>query len=265
MAASKTRAQKQLDEILTKYSGREFIKTDPIQVPHRYRYREDQELTAFIAAIFSFGNVASILRTLDSLLTPLGPRPFQALRQISSGELSHWLKPHYYRFYSSHDIEFLFRRLREIIEKAPLQSLFESQWQKSSSNSYLEKLSQVRRVFLEGAPSSPGLKFMFPDPLAGAAKRLHMFMRWMVRKDEVDLGLWQFASTSELVVPLDTHVFQICRHLGLTRLKSPSLKAVLEITERLKSFDAQDPIKYDFAICRVGVLKQKKEFLTLAR
>jgi uncharacterized protein (TIGR02757 family) len=107
-----------------------------------------------------------------------------------------------------------------------------------------------------GLPKNAGVRFFFPNPETGAAKRLNMLMRWMVRPDDgVDLGLWGFASTRDLVMPLDTHIFRIGRHLGWTGRRTPGFNAALDITRSLARFDPEDPVKYDFALSRLGILE----------
>ena len=105
---------------------------------------------------------------------------------------------------------------------------------------------------------SHGIKFMFPDPMKGSAcKRMNLFLRWMIRKDELDFGLWNEIPTSKLIIPVDTHVAQICKKLKLTNRKNVSWKMAEEITEKLKQFDENDPVKYDFAICHIGMRNLK--------
>jgi len=250
--------QSEFDRALATFSHRDFLSTDPLQIPHRYHDKKDQECTAFIAATFAFGNVRSILATLQKVLEPLGPEPVNTLIEWRPGQIKAFSKGLYYRFFSASDIESLFMTLRHIYRTSPkgLESLI------PSHGSHLQRLAEFRRMLTDGLRPSPGLKFMFPDPLAGAAKRLHMFMRWMVRRDDVDLGLWSSVDPANLLIPLDTHIFGICRGVNLTQRKQPGLAAVLELTEVFRTWDPNDPIKYDFALCRLGILKQKKDFIT---
>ena len=113
-------------------------------------------------------------------------------------------------------------------------------------------------IISDHKPASHGIKFMFPDPLKGSAcKRINLFLRWMVRKDELDFGIWEEIHTSQLIIPVDTHVAKICKKLKLTRCKNVSWKMAEEITEKLKKFDPVDPVKYDFAICHIGMRKMQ--------
>jgi uncharacterized protein (TIGR02757 family) len=120
------------------------------------------------------------------------------------------------------------------------------------SNYFLQKCTQEFRGI------SRGIKFMFPLPEKGSAcKRMNLFLRWMVRKDELDFGLWCEIPTNKLVIPVDTHIAKICKQLKLTKKKNVSWKMAEEITENLKKFDADDPVKYDFALCHIGMRKLK--------
>ncbi len=251
-----------LDEVYQKYHSIELLKTDPIQFPHRYQDEADQELVAFISALFAFGNVKSICNTMEQVLEPLGPRPSQGLTALTTKELVKLYSRIYYRFFSPQDIGALLQGLRALHQssKRPLRDLIIA----SKSQDAIPVLEFLRARLHEAISTrlSPGLKFMFPDPQAGAAKRFHMFLRWMVRKDQIDFGLWaDLIPAQNLVIPLDVHLFQICRALHLTHLKSPSLKAALQITAHLKTFDALDPIRYDFALCRIGILGLKGQEL----
>jgi uncharacterized protein (TIGR02757 family) len=121
----------------------------------------------------------------------------------------------------------------------------------------LSKFSKMMIKLCAGSkPVSHGIKFMFPDPMKGSAcKRMNLFLRWMIRKDELDFGLWNEIPTSKLFIPVDTHVAKICKELKLTKLKNVSWKMADEITANLKRFDNEDPVKYDFALCHIGMRK----------
>ncbi|MDB5038194.1 MAG: hypothetical protein JWQ35_1722 [Bacteriovoracaceae bacterium] len=247
-----------LDGVLGEFNRSSYIYSDPLKIVHSYQTKEDQELTALIAALFSFGNVVSILYTVERLLEPLGEHPHQKLLSLKDKDFREIWGKSYYRFYSSTDIIFLFRRLQKILKDV---ESFESAFVQNWNEDMIETLFKFRILFTKDAPKSGGVRFMFANPKEGCAKRWHMFLRWMVRKDEVDLGLWSRVPKSHLIQPLDTHLFQIGRALKLTERKTPSLLAALQMTERFKEWDPEDPIKYDFALCRLGVLRQKNDRL----
>jgi uncharacterized protein (TIGR02757 family) len=243
-----------LEEVLHEYSRKDFIFSDPLFVVHQFAGKADQELVALVTALFSFGNVKSIINTVQEILKPLGDNPKKSLLEMSPKEIEKIWKSAYYRFYKSEDIQFLFRRLKELLHQY---DSLESAFIQNPEQCMLANISKFRDLFLAGKPQSNGLRFMFADPHSGTAKRWHMFLRWVVRKDDVDLGLWLRVSKATLIQPLDTHLFQIGRSLGLTRRNSAGLLAALEMTERFRAWSPEDPIKYDFALCRLGILKQR--------
>lgn len=249
-----------LEEILGEFNRRDFLSTDPLSIVHSYDDPKDQELIAFVTSLFSYGNVASIIAAVKKILSPLGSKPKDRLLNFTTPEIRRLWKNAYYRFYSDDDIVYLITRTRDLIEEhESLQNLFLS----ASREDHLESLSQFRESFTRDSPKTPGLKFMFADPKIGTAKRSHMFLRWVVRKDEVDLGLWERVSKASLIQPLDTHLFQIGQKLKLTERKTPGLEAALQMTKRFREWNPEDPIKYDFALCRLGVLREKEKRLEL--
>lgn len=249
---AKEEAKRKLDRIFSEFNHAMYVQTDPISLVHSFDKKEDQEVVALIAALFSFGNVTSILKTLESVLRPLGDRPYETLMASSPAQLRvHW-KYSYYRFYTSSDITNLFLSLKKILEEhGDLGSAFKSCW----TGNTLDSLARFRALFRPAKTN--GHRFMFADPHAGAAKRWHMFLRWLVRKDAIDLGLWDFVPKSSLILPLDTHLFDISRALKLTSRKTAGLQTALELTELFRKWNPEDPIKYDFALCRIGVLGLK--------
>lgn len=243
-----------LDHLFLTFNRKEYLETDPISLVHRYHYPEDQEVVALIASLFAYGNVQSIKNTVQKIIVPLGSFPAQTLRNMNDSNLKKMTQKIYYRFYSSQDIFDLLHRIRTILgPHGSLGVLFKKCW----DGNVITSLSKWRHSFIENKPLSTGTRFMFADPRQSAAKRWHLFLRWMVRKDEIDLGLWDFIPKSALIQPLDTHLFSISKTLGLTRRNTPSLPAALEITNQWKQWDPEDPIKYDFALCRLGILKKK--------
>lgn len=266
MARSQSRSQKQkrvksfLDEILGETQKESYLKTDPIAFVHQYVSSQDREVVGLIAALLSYGQVQQIQKVVKSILECLGPHPAQALHDPQKPWKQEALQRLYYRFYTSDDLQdFLEALSRTLVKYGSLQNAFRS----SYTGDLLQALSQFREILLrEHRRRSSGIRFLYPDPLKGAAKRWHMYLRWMVRRDVIDVGIWNFIPPSQLLIPLDTHTFDMSRKLGLTKLRTPHLKATLEITEELRKLDPQDPVKYDFALCRLGVLKLKHRDLS---
>jgi uncharacterized protein (TIGR02757 family) len=243
----------ELEILYKKFNDRQHRSSDPIQFAYRYQQSEDIEIAALISALFAYGNVKSMCAAIEKIMTFLGERPFHRLREMDSKTLKKDLPLIYYRFFTTEDIHHLLLTLSEILKReGSLKNCMQQSWNKSNGN-LLDCLFDFREKFVNSFKTSPGLKFMFPHPKQGAAKRLHMFMRWMIRSDEVDLGIWNFIPASALIVPLDTHVFKAARRLRFTRRKTPSLQAALEVTQALKRLSPEDPLKYDFALCHSGM------------
>lgn len=247
-----------MDQLLNEFNQSQYLETDPLGHVYDYQSNEDRELVSLIAALFSFGNVVSIRSTLREILKPLGSTPRQTLINLSDREIQMRWKNSYYRFYSSGDIQHLIMRLRSLYKT---NSSIESFFSESMKADVFSGLGALRQFFIADAKVTPGIRFMFSDPHEGPSKRWHMWLRWVVRKDSIDLGLWKILKPSQLTLPLDTHVFDMVRYLGLTKSKTPTRRAALEVTERLRLWDPEDPVKYDFALCRLGVLGYKRQLM----
>ena len=245
------------------YHYKAFDKTklepDPLQFLHLFNEELDIEVMGFIASIFAYGNVKQIITTLNKFVEVSKEKPYDFIRTFNEKtkpEISH-------RFYTKRDVIHLFLVLNKTYESfGSLKNLFLSFYNpdeinlKSSitkfSNYFLNEISKRKRIMTRG------IKFMFPLPEKGSAcKRMNLFLRWMIRKDELDFGIWNEIPSSKLVIPVDTHVARICQSLRLTNRKIPGWKMAEEITEKLKKYDPIDPVKYDFAICHIGMRKLK--------
>jgi len=219
-------------------------KLDPIFVAYRY----NDPTISLICAMFAYGNVKQIVKFLNSL-------DFSLLGE-SDEEIGIALKNHYYRFQKSEDIIALFIALKRLNQTTTLEDVFKSGYQKN--NSTLEGVhSMIKSINSQFLHSSQGYNFLVgkistKTKGAGALKRWMMFLRWMVRDDEIDMGLWSGIDKADLIMPLDTHTFNVSRRAGLLTRKTCDLQAAIELTETLKSFDQNDPLKYDFALYRLG-------------
>ena len=238
---------------------RSSIAPDPLQFLHMFSDRKDIELIGFMASVFAYGNVKQILNTLNEILRISKREPYSYIMNFCAEEeitLKH-------RFYTSNDIKMLFLLLKKIYKHyGSIEKAFMDNYTASDDN-IGKTLSGFTAFMLSIAESltgigkiSQGIKFMFPDPLSGSAcKRLNLFLRWMVRKDELDFGLWKGIRANQLVIPVDTHIARISRELNLTSRTNISWKMAEEITENLKRYDPVDPVKYDFALCHIGMRK----------
>lgn len=241
----------ELDKLVEKYENKTFIETDPIQIPHRYKDKEDIEIVAFISALFAYGSRKVFIPKLDELFSKMGKSP---LEYIKNGEFSN-LKSFNYRFAKENDVVEILKVLSKLYNSnETIQTLFRYGYeQKSDIKGMLQVVTDY--FYLNSTNNvGEGFYFMLANPKNnGAMKRLNMFLRWLVRKPPVDFGLWDFISTSELLIPLDTHVAKISREMNLLTRKSNDFKSVLELTHKLKQFDSIDPTKYDFAIYAKGI------------
>ena len=232
-----------LDNLVKKFETKEFIKSDPIQFPHRFKTKEDIEISAFISSLFAFGKREMFIKKLNFIFS-LNESPLELVKDYKKYNLDNFI----YRFIKDIDLIELLRLLNKLyfIDKSSLEELFVDKNRLEIATNYFYKNTMCS--------DNQGFCFMFAKPEnKGAMKRLNMFLRWLVRDGEVDLGIWKNIKKSELLIPLDTHVARISRELGLLKRKQNDFKAVVELSEKLKEFDELDPIKYDFALFGYGV------------
>lgn len=239
------------------------ISPDPLQFLHLFKNEKDIEIIGFISSIFAYGNVRQIINTLSSIIDVLGKHPYAFIKNLDEKKLPYHFGNIIHRFYSSEDIQLLFLELNSVLNKEEtLKNLFLKIYLNHKKERNLKlPLSEFSNYFISAFENkykkiTPGCRFMFADPLTGSAcKRMNLFLRWMIRKDELDFGLWNEVPANKLVIPVDTHIAKICSKLKLTKRKNVSWKMAEEITENLKQFDPIDPVKYDFAICHIGMRK----------
>jgi uncharacterized protein (TIGR02757 family) len=217
---------------------------DPILVALRYK---DPSIS-LICALFAYGNVKQIVKFLDSL-------DFSLL-QKSDEEIQKALQNHYYRFQKSEDIIALFIALKKLNKESSLEEVFMSGYGVSRKtinglHATMQKLYELHPHKTKGYEFLIG-KIATKTKGAGALKRWNMFLRWMVRDDNIDMGLWKKVDKADLIMPLDTHTFNVGKRLGLLQRKTYDLEAAIELTQALKKFDKNDPLKYDFALYRLG-------------
>ena len=219
-------------------------KLDPILVAYRYK----DPTISLICALFAYGNVKQIVKFLDSL-------DFSLLKK-GDEDIKKGLKNHYYRFQKSQDIVALFVALKRLNEKTTLEDVFKSGYLKN--NNVVDGINELIKTIQELYPhTTQGYNFLIGKITTktkgvGALKRWMMFLRWMVRDDNIDMGLWKDIDKSHLIIPLDTHTFHVSKELGLLQRKTYDLQSAIELTNKLKEFDENDPLKYDFALYRIG-------------
>ena len=221
-----------------------YDKPDPLLVAKRY----NDEYIALICALFAYGNAKLIVKFLDSL-------DFNLLQE-SEETIAKELKSFYYRFQKPQDVIDIFITIKRLKELDSIENIVYQAYQKEQN--LLEGLWSLITTIRTLHPSNThGYNFYFLNPPkklkgAGTYKRYFMYLRWMIRKGNLDMGLWSKIDKRDLIIPIDTHVFKISQKLGLLKRKTCDLQAVVELTETLKTLDPNDPIKYDFAIYRIG-------------
>lgn len=235
--------------------------TDPIQLVRRFGNSADREVAGFCAAALAFGRVASVLQSIERLFAVMGPSPASYVRAFSPQRQARDLKPIVHRWTKGEDLTALVIILQRMLEKGSIEAFFLEGFDPDAADvsAALESFStramqtDLRPAYGDRSPR-PGVSYFFSRPsCGGACKRLNLFLRWMVRRDAVDFGIWKGVPAARLIVPLDTHVIRVGRCLRLTRYTSPGWKMAADITASLRRLDADDPVKYDFSLCHLGM------------
>lgn len=244
-----------LDEKADFYNRPAFINSDPIQIPKQFSQKENIEIAAFLTATISWGNRAAIIKNARQLLQLMDNRPYEFILQATDSETNS-LKKFVHRTFNGNDAAYFVRSLKNIYQNhGGLQQIFETGFQKEKT--VKGALAHFYRVFFE-LPGERSRKHLANVEKGASAKRLNMFLRWLVRKDNrgVDFGIWNGVPVSELMLPLDVHTGNVARKLGILKRKQNDWKAVEEVTETLRKFDPEDPVKYDFALFGLGVFEK---------
>jgi len=234
----------------------EFVETDPVFIPHQFSTKEDIEIAGFLTAILSWGNRKAIQNAALQLMSFMDNSPYDFVMNHSKKEqLS--LNSFYYRTFQPGDGTFYIHALKNIYKNHEgLEQVFYKGYK--TNNSIWDAIEHSRSIFFQ-IPHKERYKKHFSSPAQGsAAKRLNMFLRWMVRKDEygVDFGLWKQFAAEHLICPLDLHSGNVARKLGILHRKQNDKRAANELTSSLKEFDTLDPVKYDFALFGLGVFEK---------
>lgn len=243
--------KKQLDKYIFEYETEDFIKDDPVQFIHKFKNKKDVEIAGFIASMFAYGKREVFIKKLNYIFDLMENKPLDFIKSFDCKNTS--LKGCDYRFSKDCDFIQIIRILNHLYcQNETLESLF-----KQNYNGEIWTMFQgVIDYFYNNIDMevTQGFYHMLPNPKKKSAmKRMNMLLRWFVRKSAVDIGIWDFIPTSELLIPLDTHVAKISRKLGLLKRNDNGYESVIEITNNLKKFDPIDPIKYDFALFGYGV------------
>lgn len=269
-----------LDTLYASYNAAESA-TDPIQLVRRFQRPADREIVGFCAAALAFGRVASVLQSIERLLAVMGPSPAEFAASFDPRRDGAKLTSLVHRWTRGEDLIALLIVLRTMLSRGSIEAFFLEGYDPAAADiqDALESFSvRAQSIDLREAYGSRrhrlgnrqlrnhqlgnhhqsrdrlGICYFFPKPSSGSGcKRLNLFLRWMVRSDAVDLGIWLRVSPAKLIVPLDTHVIRVGRCLGLTTYTSPGWKMAREMTQSLRALDPEDPVKYDFSLCHIGM------------
>lgn len=239
-----------LDTLYVRYNRKRFIHPDPLELVHRYADPREREIVGLIASALAYGRVGQILRSVQIVLLKLSPSPAQYLHRARRDTMIHDFEGFKHRFTTGSDLVALLDGLKRVLDRhGSLEACFLSRLDPASPT-VLPALSG----FSEELSGDGRSGMLVPAPERGSAcKRLNLFLRWMARSDEVDLGVWKNVPASKLIIPLDTHMHRISRQLGLTRSNRPDMRTAIEVTDRFRSVAPEDPVRYDFALTRLGI------------
>jgi uncharacterized protein (TIGR02757 family) len=262
-----------LEELYRQYDHR-FVTPDPLEFVRAQATDADREVVGLLASGLAFGTVAQIKRSIAAVLDALGPRPAEAVAGLDPRALAARLRAFRHRWLDGRDVACLLDFARQMrASHGSVEAFFAEGLDAGDPDVGRALVSfSARALALDhgglyrgrGLPREAGVRYFFPSPEAGSAcKRLNLYLRWMARRDGVDLGVWRRPDPSQLVLPIDAHTFAIARRVRLTRYKSPGWAMALDVTRRLRQLDPTDPVKYDFAFHRMGLLRREAEVRSL--
>ncbi|CAL66431.1 TIGR02757 family protein [Christiangramia forsetii] len=244
-----------LDFKVEQYNTPEFIESDPIKIPHLFHRKEDIEISGFLTATIAWGNRKSILKNSEKLMQLMDMSPYEFILNHEEKDLNN-LEGFVHRTFNSEDLKYFIKALNNIYSRhGGLEKVF---YENALENTLQPAIHQFKNIFFE-LPHQKRTEKHVSDPFKkSAAKRINMFLRWMVRNDGkgVDFGLWNSLASSQLSCPLDVHSGNVARKLGLLKRKMNDSKALTELDENLRLMDSNDPVKYDFALFGLGVFEK---------
>ncbi|MFD1294067.1 TIGR02757 family protein [Lutibacter holmesii] len=244
-----------LDQKVLEYNNPKFIESDPVQIPHLFTLKEDIEIAGFLAATIAWGNRKMIINNSHKMMELMGNSPFDFVMNHKQHHLDSF-NGFVHRTFNHIDFTYFIKALNHIYKNYNgLENVFQ---QNATSNSLQPAIHHFKKIFFEINHPIRTTKHI-SDPLKGsAAKRINMYLRWMIREDKngVDFGLWKSISPSVLSCPLDVHSGNVARKLGILTRKQNDAKALAELDTALRKMDANDPVKYDFALFGLGVFEK---------
>ncbi len=264
MRAETTNLKNRLEELYITYD-KKYLESDPLKFPHRYSIEQDREIAGLISSVLAYGKVKQIFNSVEKVLGIIGKSPYEFVLRFNPQKDSEMFSSFKHRFNIGLDISLLLYFLKQIYENYRTMDDYFAAGHDRTNTTIKEGLTNFCAGILdldsspfykEGLPDNSGVRYFFASPANGSAcKRLNLFLRWMVRKDDdLDFGIWKKVNPSQLVLPLDTHTSRLCSYIGLTERKTSSWLMAEEVTANLRKMSPDDPVKYDFAICRLGIL-----------
>lgn len=267
MASDHKNLKRRLDRLYQTFDPA-FLSTDPLEFLHRYDSPEDREVVGLVASSLAYGRVATIRKSIEWVLEKAGPSPRRFAETFTARKGLRAFEGFKHRFNDGRDVACLFLFARRMIEEGGSIGAFfeqglspEDATVRRAVESFSERVLSIGASSVYGTeelPAGAGVRFFFPSPSGGSGcKRLNLYLRWMVRgPDGLDFGLWPGVGPERLVIPLDTHIARISGNIGLTTKKTPSWAMAEDITATLRELDPRDPVRYDFALCRLGILDE---------
>lgn len=244
-----------LDEKVEFYNRPVFIESDPIQIPKKFQLRQDIEIAALLSATIAWGNRKSIIKSAEKMMMLMGYAPFDFVCHHSESDLEP-LKNFVHRTFNGQDFIFFIKQLQRLYAEYPsMENIF---LQAAEASSLQKSIHHFKNYMFDGHFNIRTAKHISDPTKGSAAKRINMFLRWMVRQDNkgVDLGIWTKLKPAQLSCPLDVHSGNVARKLGLLHRKQNDAKAVAELDNNLRKLDSSDPVKYDFALFGLGVFEK---------
>ncbi len=250
-----------LERLYRKYNRRSRIPADPLQFVYKYKTKADREIAGLLSATLAYGRVEQIENDLNKLFAIIGKSPFDFTLNFNKTKRES-LAGFKHRFNTGKDIAYLLELLKIVLkEYGSIENFFAAGYSSEDSTIIPALTNFCDRLYLMyenrlGQKVSKGFQFLLASPANGSVcKRLNMFLRWMVRSDDVDTGLWESIDKSKLIVPIDVHMARLCKILGLYKRQTITLKAAVEITESFQRIEPADPAKYDFSLSRIGIIE----------
>lgn len=252
MREAHTISKSQLERLYILFNARKWVHPDPLEFLYKYTAFNDREVAGLIASSLAYGKVTQILKSVSCVLEKMGPSPHRFLLSATPSSLRRIFSNFKHRFTTGEDLALMLIGAKSVNARfGSLYSCFLAGFNDDDETVLrgLSFLINELKIDLDGKSNS-----LLPSPEKGSAcKRWNLFLRWMVRQDHVDPGGWDKVSPAKLIIPLDTHMYRICRLLKLTRRKNMDMRTALEITYAFRSIQPKDPVRYDFALTRLGI------------